>query len=111
MKQNHLAALLIFGSFALIACVPATGILILSLARPPSDPLVAYYLLFATPLGMLGWAIIRKNQWDQSESKALQVCSRVNTVVLYLDIIALCGFVIYGCFFADINPFAPAYSR
>ena len=110
MKKGSVAALFVYSSLALLGCAPALGVLILWRAAPRSEPLVADYLLLATPLGMLLWAVVKSAGWHESQTRSLKFWSGVNTVLLYLDLVGIVGAVIYGCFFSGINPFPPAYS-
>jgi len=110
IKENPLAAFLVFGSFALLGCAPFVGALILWHASP-HEPLVGYYLVLAAPLGMLGWAVIRKNAWDHCESKLLSGWSRLNTVLLFVDLCALFGVFLYSCALGLTHMFPAAYDR
>ena len=99
MKQNLLAASLIFICFAYLSAVPAIACLINLTSPPSSTSLVGPFLLLSSPLGMLAWAVIKKNEWNQSDSKLLQTWSVMNTVLLYVDLVALLGTFLYSCCF------------
>jgi hypothetical protein len=97
MKQNLLAASLIFVCFTYLSSVPAIGCLIVLTTPRSSTSLVGPFLLLSSPLGMLAWAVIKKNEWNQSDSKLLQSWSVMNTVLLYVDLVALLATFFYSC--------------
>ncbi len=97
MKPNHLAALVVFGSFVLLACTPVVGMVVLWTASRNSDSLLANYLMLSAPVGLLAWVMIVNKQWNQSESRLLRGWSVINTVVLTLDVLACFITILHGC--------------
>jgi hypothetical protein len=93
MKQNWIAPLVIFGSFALIS-LPAIGLAILWKNIAHNEPIIADYLVVLAPIGWLIWAICTQRQLHQANSKFLRACSALNTALIFIGII---GFIIYIC--------------